>query len=80
MTVGELKKELEGVPEDREIRMFGDPEGNYVWGLYGVQGSSLWDFKHEEPIAESDVEQGFHGPDVSVEDFDNATLLIPNHT
>lgn len=47
MTVQELQQKLENLPAGAEIRLFSDPEGNRIWGLYsaetGLEASELQD-------------------------------------
>lgn len=79
MTAGELKRALEDAPEDREIRVFGDPEGNVRWGLGDVYTNSTWDADNEDPAHEQDVRDGVYGPGAEAEDFDNVVLIVPKH-
>ena len=79
MTAGELKELLQNVPNDRELRLLSDPEGNRTWGVYAVETDQKWNFDGEEAVHEVDVEEGFHGPDAEITDFDDVVLIIPCH-
>lgn len=47
MNIGELKKAIENMPDDVDITMGADPEGNAVWFLGGVDKDVVY---HEGDI------------------------------
>ena len=64
MTVKELIKQLEEFPDDREILLAGDPEGNYFRRLEGF-GTSMYredgrilEVYNEEDLEPEDIKSG----------------------
>jgi len=72
MTVGKLKEKLEGVPDDQEIVLSSDPEGNRYWGAADVYTHQLWSedyLIHPDDTANIDEEA-----------VESVTYIAPKHT
>ena len=74
MTVGELKKKLEGVPDDRKIVLSSDPEGNRWWGVGDVFPEEPW--RKDHLAHKQDIKDGFYEES---EDFESVVYISPKH-
>jgi hypothetical protein len=72
MTVGKLREKLEGVPDDQEVILSSDPEGNRYWGAEGAYVDQLW--MEDHLVHPEDFE------DLSREKVKLVTYIAPKHT